>query len=134
MSSLIIIGTKPENLIEMSINKDEILNLAIVEYGVVPQIDQFHEEVGEIIQALNKVKRLGGMLDTNSAFIAKPHKQTSIKYSLAYYALCSEVADLKIMLAQLEKMLDKEAIDIAEDRKLQRLLVALQKNIKSSDK
>lgn len=45
----------------------------------------------------------------------------NIKYSLAYFNLCSEVADMKIMLAQIELMLDSEAIQISIDRKIERL-------------
>jgi hypothetical protein len=35
--------------------------------------------------------------------------------------VCSEIADVKIMLYQLEKIFDKNNIDISEERKLIRL-------------
>ena len=63
------------------------------------------------------MKRLNG----TQGDILYPQSVHSIKYSLAYFNLCSEVADVKIMLAQMELMLSKDAIDLAVERKIDRL-------------
>ncbi len=109
------------------INHKDILQKAIDVYGFVNQLDMVHEEIGEFMQALNKVKRMGGMLECNNK-ISRPHKETSRKYSLAYFNLCSEVADMKIMIAQVELMLDQQSIDLSEERKIQRLSDNLNKS------
>lgn len=102
--------------------KRGVLRHAIDKYGVLCQIDMLHEEMGELLQAINKLKRMGGI--TNDA-IYKPAVDTSAfdgtKYSLAYNGLCSEVADVKIMIAQMELMLDEETIALCVDRKIKRL-------------
>jgi hypothetical protein len=85
------------------INKQEVIKAVIEKNGCIEQIDMIHEEFGEFMQAINKVKRMGGMLEGET--IAKPHKETSVKYSLMYFGLCAEVADVKIMLSQLEFMM-----------------------------
>ena len=95
-----------------------VLSKAIYKFGTKNQIDMVTEEIGELLQAINKVRRLDGI--TYSGII-HPEKTKHIKYSLAYFNLCSEVADMKIMLAQIELMLDSEAIQISIDRKIERL-------------
>lgn len=100
--------------------KQEILKSAIEAFGVHNQIDMLHEEIGELLQAVNKLKRIGGISVDNRIF-NKPTKELSVQYSISYNNLCSEVADCRIMLSQLEIMLNKETIDICEERKLSRL-------------
>lgn len=100
------------------ITREKILFTAINEYGVDSQICQFHEEVGELMQAINKVRRNGGIRQEG---ILKPGPNSSIKYAKSYFDLCSEVADVQIMLDQLKMMLDIEAISLAEVRKVERL-------------
>lgn len=100
------------------ITQNQIIQKAIDTYGVPAQLDQLHEEIGELMQALNKVKRKGGVF---AHHILKPNTSTDTKYSQLYYDLCSEVADVKIMLRQLSVMLDQEAINLAYVRKIERL-------------
>lgn len=95
-----------------------IVYQAIKKYGIKNQLDMVVEECAELIQAINKIKRSGLVFHE---YIQKPSKNLSIKDNLSYHNLCSEVADVEIMLEQLKLMLDKEAIQIAVDRKIERL-------------
>lgn len=107
----------------------EVLKRAIEKYGVLAQMDMATEECAELIQAINKLKRKtpNSILDkrlpkgTKSLLTIAPHENTSLSYSQAYFGLCSEVADVKIMVAQLELILSKEAIDLSVERKIDRL-------------
>lgn len=96
----------------------EILNSVIRKYGMFHQFDMLTEEVGELLQAINKVKR---KLKINDIKFSVPDNCDSIEYCLAYWGLCSEVADVKILIRQMELMLNKEAIDLSYERKLLRL-------------
>jgi len=95
----------------------QLLARAIIEWGVHSQVDMVIEECAELIQAINKMKRMGGF--------DYPAEGASVKYALTYTALCSEVADVKIMIKQLEMILSKEAIQISYERKLERLKALL---------
>lgn len=95
----------------------EVLEKAISKYGTRSQLDMAVEESAELIQAINKLKRSGLVEHT----ITKPSWWMELKEIRAYNDLCSEVADVKIMLAQLELMLCKERIQISVDRKISRL-------------
>jgi NTP pyrophosphatase (non-canonical NTP hydrolase) len=101
------------NLPKISDKQLIVLGRAILKYGSIPQIDQAVEECAELIQAINKCKRKGGF--------ERPNKKNHQSYCQAYWNLCSEVADVKIMIAQLELMLDEEAIQLSIDRKVERL-------------
>ena len=68
---------------------DKILDDAILLWGKPAQIGQLHEEIGELLQALNKVNR------------AKDAQQAE----QAYINLIDEYVDLEIMLEQLFRML-----------------------------
>ena len=94
-----------------------ILSDAIQKYGVSPQLDMTMEECAELIQAINKVKRSGIV----AYRITKPNVNMDIITVMAYNNLCSEIADVNIMLAQLESMLCKETVQISIDRKIERL-------------
>lgn len=96
----------------------EILKQAIKKYGASAQIDMAVEESAELIQAINKLRRRGGI---SFEGVIQPSVATDVKYSELFFNLCSEVADVKIMIAQMELMLNKEAIDLAVERKIQRL-------------
>lgn len=98
--------------------KEELFKKAIEKFGEFAQLDMLTEECGELLQSVNKVKRL---LPRELNYIPKPNKQSGIAYSLAYYNACSEIADVRIMLQQLELIFDKESIDISEQRKLEKL-------------
>ena len=102
---------------------EDTLKLAIEKYGVRNQLDQVTEECGELITAINKAKRAALI----GYKIRKPHGNTPIKQALVYYNLCSEVADVRIMLKQMELMLDKDTIDLCEQRKVARLQKELNK-------
>jgi len=98
-------------------NQIKILQIAIERYGISAQLDMVIEEFAEAIQAINKTKRAGIV----AYHITKPNKRMDNKTVLIYNNLCSEVADAKIMIAQLELMLDAETIQISIDRKIDRL-------------
>ena len=109
--------------------KETILQCAINTHGVLKQLDMLHEEMGELMTAINKMKRaLPDGFVKQFDVIPYPLETTSVDYSLKYFNLCSEVADVRILLSQLERMLCKESIDISEDRKLLRLKDRLSKN------
>lgn len=101
----------------------EILKEAIDKYGVSNQLFMAMEECAELIQAINKVGREGIV----AYQITKPNKSMDIKTVFAYNNLCSEVADVKIMIAQLEMVLNKETIDLCVDRKIERLSERIKK-------
>jgi NTP pyrophosphatase (non-canonical NTP hydrolase) len=100
-----------------------ILKKAINKYGNLAQIDMCIEECAELIQAINKMKRINGK---DSTFMY-PQPIHSVEYSNKYFNLCSEIADVKIMLTQMEIIFSKEAIDLAVSRKLERLKKRLKK-------
>jgi len=95
----------------------EILKKAINKFGNMNQLDMAIEECAELIQAINKLKRAGLI----SYHITKPNENMDFKSISAYNNLCSEVADVKIMIRQLELMLCEERINISVDRKIKRL-------------
>lgn len=95
----------------------EILEQAISQYGTCAQLDMAVEECAELIQAINKLKRAGLV----AYHVTKPNATMDIKSVNAYNNLCSEVADVKILLHQLELILCKERIQISVDRKIDRL-------------
>jgi len=99
------------------------LKKAIDKYGNLAQIDMCIEECAELIQAINKMKRINC---GHPAFIY-PQPIHSIEYSQKYFNLCSEIADVKIMLMQMEMIFSKEAIDLSVSRKLERLKKRLKK-------
>ncbi len=87
-----------------------VLIKAITNYGTRSQLDMATEECAELIQAINKFKRICLGAD-----------ELSVKNSLTYYGLCSEIADVIIMMEQLKLMLSEKAIQISIDRKIERL-------------
>lgn len=100
----------------------EILRKAIETYGCEKQMDKTMEECGELIAAINKLKRNGGILSgTHQKEVRRPNESTTTEYSRKYYNLCSKVADMNIMLDQLKLMLDMEAVVLAEERKIERM-------------
>lgn len=99
-------------------SNEEILKLATDVYGCLNQSDMMIEEAAELIQAINKMKRLGGL---NKFDFRKPNEHDSEKYCLAYHGLCGEIADVKILVRQMESMVDQETVDLIEQRKIDRL-------------
>lgn len=98
--------------------EEKILLRATKENGCLEQCFQAQEEAGELIQAINKMRRVGGI---NTGIIAKPTSNSSIDYIMAYNNLCSEVADMEIMVKQLRSMLRGEQVDLIKSRKIIRL-------------
>lgn len=85
--------------------KKDVLKKAIEHYGIDPQLNKAIEELSELIGAICKINRKDGML-----------------------SLISEIADVKIMVTQLEMIFgcDKE-VKVAMDKKLKRLLKRIEK-------
>ena len=96
----------------------DILNKAILKFGVENQINMVVEEMAELIQAINKASRAGIVKNWG---ISPPSIESQMSEIEAYNNLCMEVADVKIMLDQLELMLDKDRINLSVSRKLKRL-------------
>lgn len=70
------------------LSKDGLLYKDAVEtYGISPQIEMITEELGELIVAIQKWKR-------------RPSEET-------VHAIASEVADVELMLGQLQFMMDR---------------------------
>lgn len=107
-------------------NSDQIYQRAIAQWGLPGQLDQVVEEVSELLVAINKVRRAKGIYQFG---IVKPSSETPVSYSLKYCNLCSEVADVEIMLEQLKSVLCSETIAIAKERKLNRLKERLEKDV-----
>lgn len=96
----------------------EVLDKAISTYGIDAQLNQAVEEMAELIQAINKARRANIVKKWG---IEPPSAESQMNQVEAYNNLCMEVADVKIMLSQLESMLDTERIEISMTRKIKRL-------------
>lgn len=106
-------------------NKD-ILHKAILHYGIDSQLNQFTEEAAELLVAINKARRTGIVKNWG---IEAPMEESQMSQIEAYNNLCMEVADAKIMLAQLELILDQDRINLSVERKLKRLEDRINKEI-----
>lgn len=95
---------------------DKILSEMIEKNGHWPQIEMMQEEIGEFLQAINKLKRTKKCNDK----IHYPSKHSNTNYSIKYFNVCSEIADLEILLMQMKKIFCAEAIELTKERKLQR--------------
>lgn len=98
--------------------EEEIITSAIDHYGFFGQFCKMSEEVGELLQAMNKLK---SEYDKQVFTGVYPQDHYPIEYCVAYWNLCSEVADVKILIKIFEKMLGKDSVILAEERKLLRL-------------
>lgn len=98
--------------------KEQLLNNVINNWGVINQLKMVYEEMGELLQSLNKLDRL---TPDGEPFGTQPASHHSIKYCLAYWNVCSEIADLGIMNDQLKIIFNSEGVQLSEDRKLDRL-------------
>ena len=108
----------------MTPDQEKTLHEAITKKGVPHQLDMVIEEAAELIQSINKARRTGIIHEWG---ISAPCVEQNMNQVEAYNNLCAETADLKIMLAQLEMMLDSERIKISVDRKINRLQENLNK-------
>lgn len=107
--------------VKMLESKINTLQKAIKNYGFISQLNMTIEECAELIQAINKIKRAGLVCDDS---FLRPNNETSVENALIFYNFCSEIADVKIMIQQLELMLPEEIGDIVEmavERKIKRL-------------
>ncbi len=68
--------------------------------GTWEQLNQLQEECGEVVRAVNKLRR------------KKPN---------SYVELCEEIADLKIMLLQMDIILDGDLIESIFNQRLIRI-------------
>jgi len=81
----------------------EILDKATAKWGVDSQIEMMKEESIELALALQKLNRLRGDM--------------AVKIS----AVIDELADVKIMLTQMERIFDQDKINARVDFKMNRL-------------
>lgn len=86
---------------------------AIALWGVETQTGMFHEEVGELMQAINKHKR-------------NPNADTLDH-------LTEELTDVKILIAQIEQTLDPVRLEFWLGFKLERLSKRINKTIKERE-
>ena len=108
--------------------KPEVLQNAIDNYGDHFQMDQTTEECAELIVALNKIKRfLKGTEWENNKKIPTPGQVNSIKYSLLYFGVCSELADVTITIKEMTMVFNKSAVDLSVERKIDRLEETIKK-------
>lgn len=103
----------------------ETLHGAINKFGVISQMDMAIEEAAELIQAINKVKR-SFTSEQICLFYRINHTPQmpafqDSKDALIYQNICGEIADMKIMLSQLELIFNRDTINLIVDRKLNRL-------------
>lgn len=85
--------------------KQELYNNAIQRWGIEAQVDMFHEEVGELLSALNKYKR--GRVGKD--------------------AVVTEIADVQIMAEQLAVWFGEDEVRREKEYKLNRLARRVQK-------
>ncbi len=110
----------------MEINKEKITKDAIDTFGIENQFDMVFEEFGELIQALNKIQRIF-TVEQLVEIKSGNFKFDNYKVALTYCDMCSEIADAKIMIRQLEHIFSNDHINISEERKLIRLADTIQK-------
>jgi NTP pyrophosphatase (non-canonical NTP hydrolase) len=104
---------------------EQILKDAVDNFGVPSQLDMAIEECAELIQAINKIKRTFSVSELLEIKNGKEFK--SVKGALAYGNMCSEIADVKIMMKQLEYIFSADHISVSEERKLTRLQGRIEK-------
>ena len=83
----------------------ELLKRIIETYGIENQMLQCIEEMGELIQAINKYRRAKG-----SSSCIDSYKQ-----------VIEEIADVQIMIEQMRLMFDGAAVDEVIAEKLERM-------------
>ena len=107
-------------------NRDQILFDAIKNFGTDNQMSMVIEECSELIQAICKIRRTFSP-EQVSQIRKGTFKFESVSDALVYCNVCSEIADVKIMLGQLEKIFSPDHIYISEERKLIRLEAKIEK-------
>lgn len=109
----------------MNTDQIKVLSIAIDTYGVDNQIEMIIEECSELIQAIQKLKRMKTRVNIGKIPFCIGNKE-----NLIYANLCSEIADVKIMISQCEIIFNKEMINLSVDRKIERLSNNLLKSVK----
>lgn len=97
----------------------EVLNKT----GFAFQFDIAMEEMSELTKALFKIKRIGTreFFNPKGELTLEVNHFTSKENALAYHDVCSEIADVEIMIEQLKEIFNKESIQLTKERKLERL-------------
>ncbi len=103
----------------ISEQQEETLLLSIQKVGVLKQLDSVNEGCGRLLQNLNKIKTVLNYDVSNG--IPAPASNTDVSYSLLYFSLISDVAELEILLSQLGGLLNPEAIQLSVNRKIDRM-------------
>lgn len=109
-------------------DQDDVLKRAITQNGAERQAEMVNEEIGELLQVMNKMQRKGLLLKNG---YKRPYPEMKPADCLLFFSLCSEIADVKLLLRQLEHMVGavgQEAVQITIDRKITRLEERLNKN------
>lgn len=101
----------------MEIKKEKLIKEAVKTWGIDSQIDLVIEEMAELIQALIKLRR-------------SYDKDDKTKED-AYVNVCEEIADVKLMIEQMEDYFSNELIDDFVKEKLVRLNGLLKKHRKN---
>ncbi len=108
-------------------SESEVFQKAIEQWGCINQMDMAIEEAAELIQAINKIKRIFSPAEIKRDQLIQtfntpklPQFETQKKAEV-YHNICGEIADMKIMLKQLEMIFNKETIDLCYQRKIARL-------------
>lgn len=100
-------------------NTDQKIRHIANHYGFESQSRQLMEECGELTQAVNKVWRLTKELVTDD--------DVAIDYDIAEQNLVGEIADVSIMIAQIQEILGISdgkvmvQVDIKLDREIERI-------------
>ena len=94
------------------ITDKEILSQAVETYGLEAQVDMLIEEMAELTVALNKMKRKGLLLK-DQTFVCDGGE--------SYNNLHEEFADVQIVMAQLQPLLDPILLSNCRNFKLKRL-------------
>lgn len=95
-----------------------VLRKAIATYGVHAQIRQLHEEMGELMQAINKMYRINAVTDFG---ISKPSPAATAEFCITYNNLIKEIADVQNALEQIKLMTDPEQVEFVRIRQIERL-------------
>lgn len=107
--------------------EEEVIKSVIDVFGVEHQFGMADEELGELTQAINKIRRTFTAQDLIDIKNGKPFKNT--KEALIYCDMCAEIADVKVIIKQLELIFSQAHIDCSEERKLVRLQATVEKEI-----
>ena len=102
-----------------TIHKNNILNLAIVNYGADNQIDKAIEEMAELTKALLKLRHARN----------KPKSVFAEDYKKAFENVIEEIADVSIRMAQMEIIFGE--LDVA--REAGKKLARLERRIKGGE-